>query len=99
MSIKRSKQRGYGAGRRDYADEHYGFNKSAEPEKTWEEHMAGQPDEAFLPYSLNARFERGALIQHPKFGRGVVLVVEGSKVEVLFAEGKKKLGHALVKND
>jgi hypothetical protein len=96
MSIKRSKQRGFGS-RRDYAEEHYGFNRSAEPEKTWEEHMAGKPEEVFAPYSLSSRFEKGALIQHAKFGKGIVLAVEGSHMEVLFAEGKKKLGHSMTK--
>jgi hypothetical protein len=93
MSIKRSKQRGSGSGRRDYADEHPGFGKPPEPEKTWEEHMAGQPDESFLPYVITSRFEKGALIQHAKFGKGVVISVEGTRVEVLFSDGKKKLGH------
>lgn len=91
MSIKRSKQRG--SGRRDFAEEHYGFGKAPEPEKTWEEYMADQPDEAFVPYSLASRFEKGTLINHAKFGRGVVINVEPNRVEVLFSDGRKTLGH------
>lgn len=98
MSMKRSKQRTFG-GRRDEPTEHYGFGKQPETaqEKSWEEQIAGQPDEAFVSYSLTAHFPKGTLIQHPKFGKGVVLAVDGPRVEVLFSEGKKKLGHAPAK--
>jgi hypothetical protein len=70
------------------------FAKPVEKEKTWDEWVAGQPDEAFAPYSLKAHFARGALIQHPKFGKGAVAAVEGQLIIVLFADGRKKLGHA-----
>lgn len=93
MSIKRSKQKSYGSGRHDDDGAHFGFSKPPEPEKTWEEHTAGQPEEAFAPYSLRQRYAKGALIAHFKFGKGVIVGVEGSHVEVLFADGKKKLGH------
>jgi hypothetical protein len=96
MSIKRSKRPTSGS-RRDENDSAFGFveRRAAEPEKSWDEHMAGKPDEAFVPYSLKSRFASGTLLAHPKFGKGVVLSVEGSHIEVLFAEGKKKLGHAM----
>jgi hypothetical protein len=94
MSMKRSKQRSYGRGRQD--DGYFGDeSKAAEPEKSWEEYVAGKPEEAFAPYSLKARFEKGALIQHPSFGKGCVLAVQGTRAEVLFADGKKKLGHGV----
>jgi len=34
-------------------------------------------------------------VTHPKFGKGVVLAVEEQRMDVLFAEGKKKLGQGL----
>jgi len=94
MSIKRTKQRTYG--RRDDGVA-FTFNKPEEaaPEKTWEEQMAGQPEEAFVPYSMKSVLSKGALIAHPKFGKGIVVAVEDSRVDVLFSEGKKKLGHRL----
>ena len=70
------------------------FAKPVEKVKTWDEWTSGQPDEAFVPYSLKTHFARGTLIAHPKFGRGAVVAVEGTTVTVLFADGRKKLGHA-----
>jgi len=43
---------------------------------------------------MSTRFSKGDLITHPKFGKGLVLGVEGTRIEVLFQDGKKKLGHA-----
>lgn len=95
MSIKRS-HRSSGSARRNEPVSPFSFGKQPappEPEKTWEEHTAGQPDEAFVPYSMKTRFAKGALILHPKFGKGAVVAVETTLVEVLFSDGKKKLGH------
>ena len=46
-----------------------------------------------MPYAFTSRFEKGALLAHPKFGKGVVIDVEPQRVEVLFEDGPKKLGH------
>jgi hypothetical protein len=94
MSIKRSKQRSSGGSRFSSEEVAPVFAKPVEKEKTWEEWTAGQPDEAFTPYSLKSHYARGALLAHPKFGRGAVVGVEGGVVIVLFADGRKKLGHA-----
>jgi hypothetical protein len=94
MSIKRSKPRASGSGRPSEAEIAPIFAKPAEKEKTWDEWVAGQPDEAFVPYSLKAHFARGTLLEHPKFGRGAIISVEGPLIVVLFADGRKKLGHA-----
>jgi hypothetical protein len=93
MSMKRTKQVTRGKGRD--ADNDSPFNKKP-PEKnyTFAEDVAGQPDSAFVAYNLKAKFGKGTLIEHPKFGRGVVIAVEESRVEVLFQDGNKKLGHA-----
>ncbi len=60
---------------------------------SWKEHVQGAPEDAFVDYALATRYERGALLRHPKFGRGIVVGVEDKRIDVLFEEGSKKLGH------
>jgi hypothetical protein len=93
MSMKRSKQKSSRSrgGDDDVASV---FAKPVEKEKTYEEWTAGQPDEAFAPYSMKTHYAKGALLLHPKFGKGVVVGFEGAVAVVLFPEGPKKLGHA-----
>lgn len=91
MSMKRTKQRGAGSRGKDTEVDFWA--KPAEPEKTWEEQMEGKPDDGFLPYTLSERYAKGQFILHTKFGKGVVVDVEASRVEILFQEGRKKLGH------
>ena len=93
MSMKRSKQRTSGTTQDSQADDDY-FAKPKEPVKTWEEVTVDQPDGAFTPYALTTRFDKGQLVTHPKFGKGVVTFVEGARVEILFQDGTKKLGHS-----
>lgn len=90
MSMKRTKQRGSG---RDKDVETDFWAKPIEPEKTWAEVVDGKPDDAFTPYALSQKFARGQLLVHPKFGKGVVTDADAARVEILFQEGKKKLGH------
>lgn len=94
MSIKRSKQVNYKADVRDAPSSGPFAPKPAEPVLSWPEHMAGKEGSTFAPYSLSAKYDKGALVEHPKFGKGVVTHVEGSRVEVCFEGGTKKLGHA-----
>lgn len=68
--------------------------KPVEPEKSWEESTASQPEEAFTPYTMGSTFTKGQLVVHPKFGKGVITGVEAVRVEILFEGGKKKLGHS-----
>lgn len=42
-------------------------------------------------YAADSRFERGELIEHPKFGVGVVTALEPGKVHILFESGSRKL--------
>jgi hypothetical protein len=91
MSMKRTKQRGAGGRDKDFETDFWA--KPAEPEKTWEQHVDGQPEDAFAPYTLSNRYAKGQLILHVKFGKGVVVDADAAKVEILFQEGKKKLGH------
>lgn len=92
MSIKRTKQVN---NRRDDKDADSDFwTAEKKPEKTWAEQLEGKPDAEFVPYALSARFAKGALLSHPSFGKGVVTTVVGTRIEVLFESGVKKLGHA-----
>jgi hypothetical protein len=94
MSMKRSKQRSSGAGRRGGDDDAPVWAKPAEPEPAWEE-VEAKPQESFVAFVLSSRYAKGDLILHPKFGKGLVVAVEGTRIEVLFQDGKKKLGHAV----
>ena len=94
MSIKRTKQTSRGRGRDADSDSGFPSARPPEPVVSWKEQVDGKPDDAFTPYALSATFQKGALLVHPKFGRGVVTGVEGQRIEVLFEEGSKKLGHA-----
>lgn len=67
--------------------------KPAAPEKSWDEQVDGKADDAFTPYALSTRYTKGQLVVHTKFGKGVVVDADSSRVEILFQEGKKKLGH------
>jgi hypothetical protein len=93
MSMKRSKQRSSGSGRFSGKDDD-AWTKPSEPEPSWSE-VEAKPDDAFIPFALSSRYAKGDLIMHPKFGKGLVLTVEGTRIEVLFQDGKKKLGHAV----
>lgn len=91
MSMKRTKQKG-GSGRDKDVETDF-WAKPAGPELTWEQQVEGKADDAFVAYALSTRFEKGQLVTHVKFGKGVVVDVEPSRVEILFQDGKKKLGH------
>lgn len=91
MSMKRTKQRG--AGSRDKETDVDFWAKPKEAERSWEEQIEGQPDEGFIPYNLTERYAKGQLVVHTKFGKGVVVEADAQRVEILFQDGKKKLGH------
>ena len=93
MSMKRTKQRSSGSGRAD-EEESNPWGKPPEPEPTWAE-VESKPDDSFVPFVMSSRYAKGNLILHSKFGKGLVLGVEGTRIEVLFQEGKKKLGHSV----
>jgi hypothetical protein len=92
MSIKRTKQRSFGRDRE--AGETAFGSKPGEPEKSWADLVEGKADTAFVPYEMTAKYARGTLLLHPKFGKGAIVNVEGGRIEVLFEDGGKKLGHA-----
>ena len=93
MSMKRAKQR---TGGRDKDIETDFWAKPTVPEKTWEEQVADKPDDTFAPYSMAEKFALGQYVLHSKFGKGVVVDADATRVEILFQEGIKKLGHGHV---
>ena len=90
MSMKRAKAKTSGK-EKDGATDFWA--KPVAKEKTWAEATTEQPDDAFVAYSMGKSFTLGQLITHPKFGKGVVTDVDALRVEILFEDGKKKLGH------
>jgi hypothetical protein len=92
MSMKRSKARGTSSREASSSDDFFG--KPKPKEKTWGEATEGKGESDFAPYSLAQKLVLGALVSHSKFGKGVVTEVEAQKVNVLFEDGPRKLGHA-----
>jgi hypothetical protein len=93
MSMKRSKQRTSASNRySDTEDAPPPWAKPDGPEPSWAD-IESKPAESFIPFAMSTRFAKGDFITHPKFGKGLVLGVEGPRIEVLFQDGKKKLGH------
>jgi hypothetical protein len=90
MSMKRTKQRTAGSDRHSGKEDDSPWAKPQEPDPSFSE-VESKPDSAFVPFAMSERFAKGAFILHPKFGRGVVVGVEGPRIEVLFKDGKKKL--------
>ena len=61
-------------------------------ESAWQAAMVKHVADTATAYSMNASFEVGSLIEHPKFGRGEVLsLTKPDKVEILFQDGVKAL--------
>ena len=90
MSMKRTKARGSDSTKNGESNF---WDKPVEKEKKYEEIMEGKSDEQFKAYAMTGTFVKGDLLTHPKFGKGVVTDVEPQRVEIMFADGKKKLGH------
>ncbi len=59
----------------------------------WKDVVADRPDNAFAPYASASRYEKDALIAHSKFGKGIVVEVDGNKVHILFEQGVLRLLH------
>ncbi len=94
MSMKRTKKAS-SSGRGAQAEGSLGFNPPTSGVPDWAEITGDKPDSAFVAYAPAQTYGRNDLVQHAKFGRGVVLAVDGSRIEVLFQEGVKKLGHGV----
>ncbi len=61
------------------------------PEKEYEALMEKSMDKEPVPYSMNASFSEGNVIDHIKFGKGVILETSYERIEVLFQDGIKIL--------
>ncbi|MDC0743827.1 hypothetical protein [Polyangium mundeleinium] len=64
-------------------------------ERAWKEALGGRMEEKAAPYRTTARFAAGDLVDHTKFGRGLVRRVDGAKIEVIFKDGARLLAHAM----
>ena len=92
MSIHRPKRAA--ARRSDSPTAGKGSSPSSAPKPPkWKDVVADKPDGAFAAYSQGETFEKDALVAHSKFGKGIVVEVDGNKVHVLFEEGVRKLMH------
>lgn len=56
----------------------------------WSEAVAAATGEK-RPYDATAKLEVGALVEHPKFGVGVVIGTEPGRANILFESGARKL--------
>lgn len=61
----------------------------------WSAVMEGKTDGDFRTYSVKETYSKGDGVQHPKFGQGVVVAVEPTKIDVLFESGERRLVHSL----
>jgi hypothetical protein len=93
MSMKRSRRSNSGGGRGSQDEAPIGLMGTPSAPTTWAEAVGARPDTDFKPYSMANTYARNDLVQHSKFGKGVVTLVDGSRVEVLFEDGPRKLGH------
>lgn len=62
-------------------------------EQAWKKALAPHEGKPVAAYRATERFAVDQVLEHSKFGRGIVKRVDGSKVEVLFQSGTKLLAH------
>jgi hypothetical protein len=93
MSMKRAKKATNSKSSQGEAS--LGFNPPTTGIPNLEEALAGKSDEDFVAYAPSHTFKRGDLVAHTKFGRGVIVSTDGSRAEMLFADGLKKLAHGV----
>lgn len=58
----------------------------------WEQLTQGSSQEA-TPYNMKKAFEVESLIDHPKFGLGVVTALTNSSIQVVFEDQERSLVH------
>ncbi len=93
MSMKRAKKAT--GGRTATGEGSLGFNPPSAELPKWPELIAGADEAAFVAYAPAQRFERGAFLTHVRFGKGYVLSVDGPRIEVIFEDAVRKLGHGM----
>jgi hypothetical protein len=94
MSMKRVRKTGAAGSRGNSEGGLTPFGQALPPVPTWQEAVGDKPDAPSRAWSMSTSFARDEIIEHPKFGKGVVVMVQGAKIQVLFQEGTKMLGHA-----
>ncbi|MFT3765876.1 MAG: hypothetical protein QM820_10210 [Minicystis sp.] len=62
-------------------------------EAAWEMALEGRGPESARRYRPADRFTAGEILDHSKFGLGIVRRVEASKIEVLFRDATRTLAH------
>jgi hypothetical protein len=67
--------------------------KGPSPEEVWAQLRDKHSSSNVQPYTMKARFEHNAVIQHPKFGVGYVKTSTPEKIDVTFQEGERSLVH------
>jgi len=90
MSIKRTKE----VSRRRTPDfDDSGRRKEPERVYTWDGDIAPHLAEPIVGYLPAHKYAKDTLLMHKVFGVGIVTKVEGTKLEILFKDGAKKLAH------
>lgn len=69
--------------------------EEARKEREWNEAFGARAGEAGVPYRTTSRFSEGQIVEHTKFGRGLVRRVDGGKIEVIFKDGARLLAHGV----
>lgn len=62
-------------------------------EQAWKAALAPHEGKPAVAYRATEKFGVDQVLEHAKFGRGIVKRVDGTKVEVLFQSGAKLLAH------
>ena len=66
--------------------------KKLTPEETWDKLIHLSSSKRKIPYTLSGSFKQNDLIDHNRFGLGVVVqLLLGDKIQVAFKEGEKTL--------
>ena len=65
----------------------------ANPEEIWEEAMKGHDFANARRYRIDEVFEKDNIIDHKKFGLGLVTEVMPTKIAVVFRDGQKTMVH------
>lgn len=69
--------------------------EEARKEREWSEALAARAGDPALPYRTTQRFSEGQILEHVKFGRGLVRRVNDGKIEVVFKDGVRLLAHGM----
>lgn len=62
-------------------------------EEEWNSLREKNSGKGAKPYRLAEKFEKDVMVDHPKFGVGIVMTATDQRLEILFKEGLKTLVH------